>query len=154
MINTVLRRKQIARVSQTPGKTRAIHFYLINERLYLVDLPGYGYAKVSKSISATWGPLVSGYLERSPHLRLIFVLLDARRVPSEEDLGMLEWMSALSLPWQVVLTKSDKLSNNQLARGRKVIAEAIGCSAADLIPFSRITGRGVEEFWKRIEQHL
>ncbi len=91
LINAVLNRKGIARVSQTPGKTQAVQFYLINEKFYLVDLPGYGYAKVPKSMSRSWGELVRGYLESAETLRLIFLLLDVRRTPGEHDLQMHHW---------------------------------------------------------------
>src|SRR5436853_6809258 len=94
VINAVLNRKAIARVSRTPGKTQAVQFYLINEKFYIVDLPGYGYAKVPKAMMAAWGGLVRSYLESAEALQLIFVLLDPRREPSEQDLQMLAWARA------------------------------------------------------------
>lgn len=148
----MLRRRNIARVSRTPGKTQAVQFYLINERIYLVDLPGYGYAKVSRSVSASWGPLVTGYLEGSSALRLIFVLLDVRRELSAADLRLIEWLDAHSVPWQAVLTKADKLSNHQMARRRQELADSLQAAPDTLIPFSSMTRRGVAELWSRIEQ--
>ena len=114
LINAVLKRKAVARVSQTPGKTQAIQFYLINERFYIVDFPGYGYAKVPKDIARSWGELVRGYLESADALKLIFILLDVRRTPSPEDRQMHDWTTASGIDERILLTKSDKLSNNQL----------------------------------------
>jgi GTP-binding protein len=109
LINAVLNRKGVARVSQTPGKTQAVQFYLVNERFYLVDLPGYGYAKVPKSVARTWRELVTSYLETAEDLKLIFLLLDVRRTPGEHDLQMHQWARDLDgVDERIVLTKSDK----------------------------------------------
>jgi ribosome biogenesis GTP-binding protein YsxC/EngB len=97
-INTLLGRKSLARVSQTPGKTQAIQFYLINDRFYLVDLPGYGYAKVPRAVVATWGDLIRAYFEQANTLKLVFLLVDARREPTDEDVMMREWMEAALAP--------------------------------------------------------
>jgi len=146
LINAVLRRKGVARVSQTPGKTQAIQFYLVNEKFYLVDLPGYGYAKVPKSMSRSWGELVRGYLENAEDLRLIFLLLDVRRTPGEQDLQMHAWARALdTVDERVVLTKSDKLSNNQLITSRRHIAGELELDEARLIAASVETNKGIEE---------
>jgi GTP-binding protein len=146
LINAVLNRKGIARVSQTPGKTQAIQFYLINDKFYLVDLPGYGYAKVPKGMSRSWGALVRGYLENAEELRMIFLLLDARRTPGEQDLRMHEWARALEgVGERVVLTKSDKLSNNQLAASRRGIARDLEIDDAELIASSVVTKKGINE---------
>ena len=153
LINTILRRKDIARVSQTPGKTQAIYFYLINGRFYLVDLPGYGYAKVFKSTAAEWGRLVREYLERADSLRTIFLLLDCRRVPAEEDLMMVDWMQESDRAWKAILTKVDKLSGNQRASSRKDIARALGVDSSYLQAFSKMTGEGVQEIWREILPH-
>ncbi len=150
LINAVLKRKNIARVSQTPGKTQAIQFYLINEKFYLVDLPGYGYAKVPKAILRTWGELVRGYLESSETLRLIFLLMDVRRVPSDADVQMLHWTRDAGVDSGVLLTKSDKLSNNQLTMQRRIIAAELKADQGDLIPVSTVTGKGIEEVRREI----
>jgi GTP-binding protein len=150
LINAVLKRKNIARVSQTPGKTQAIQFYLINERFYLVDLPGYGYAKVPKAILRTWGELVRGYLESSEALRLIFLLMDVRRVPSEVDVQMLHWTRDAGVDSGVLLTKSDKLSNNQLTTQRRIIAAELKADQGDLIAVSTVTGKGIEDVRREI----
>lgn len=150
LINTVLNRKAVARVSQTPGKTQAVHFYLVNERFHIVDLPGYGYAKVSKSVMRSWGELVRGYLESAEALRLIFLLIDARRVPGEHDLQMHEWTRAAGIDERVILTKSDKLSNAQLGRSRSTIAADLGMEPEMLIPFSAVTKQGAHEVRREI----
>jgi GTP-binding protein len=122
LINAVLKRKAVARVSQTPGKTQAIQFYLINDRFYIVDFPGYGYAKVPKDMARSWGELVRGYLESADALKLIFILLDVRRTPSPEDRQMHDWTTASGIDERILLTKSDKLSNTQLVKSRTEIA--------------------------------
>ena len=154
LINAVLNRKSIARVSQTPGKTQAVQFYLVNERFYLVDLPGYGYAKVPQSVKRTWGELVQSYIESSHALRLMFLLLDARRTPSEEDLQMHQWSKAAGIEERVVLTKADKLSNNQLAKARKDVAEELAIDPQALIASSAVTKKGIEEVRREIASRL
>ena len=146
LINAVLNRKGVARVSQTPGKTQAVQFYLINEKFYLVDLPGYGYAKVPKSMSRSWGDLVRGYLESAEELKVIFLLLDSRRTPGEHDVQMHGWARELeSVAEKVILTKSDKLSNNQLVTSRRDIARDLEMDEADLIPASAVTKKGIDQ---------
>jgi GTP-binding protein len=146
LINAVLGRKGVARVSQTPGKTQAIQFYLVNEKFYLVDLPGYGYAKVPKSMSRSWGALVRGYLENAEDLRMIFLLLDIRRTPGEQDLQMHEWARDLeSVDERIVLTKADKLSNNQLLASRRGIASELEVDDAQLIAASVVSKKGIDE---------
>ena len=151
LINAVLNRKGVARVSQTPGKTQAVQFYLINEKFYLVDLPGYGYAKVSKSMSRSWGELVRGYLQDAGQLRTMFLLLDARRMPGEHDLQMHQWARALDgVSEKIILTKTDKLSNNELATSRRAIAKELEMDEADLIPASVVTKKGIDQIRREI----
>jgi GTP-binding protein len=154
LINTILKRKALARVSQTPGKTQAIQFYLINDRFYFVDLPGYGYARVPRSMKEEWGRLVRAYLEKAIHLREIFFLVDSRREPSPEDGEMKDWLDDSGHRWRLVLTKSDKLSRSQLAAGRKQIAEALGADAEESVAFSSHSRSGVDEIWREVEQVL
>jgi GTP-binding protein len=154
LINAVLNRKGIARVSQTPGKTQAVHFYLINEKFYLVDLPGYGYAKVPKSMVREWGELVRGYLQNADALRLIFLLMDVRRDPGEHDRQMHEWASSLDIDERVVLTKSDKLSSNQLAVSRREIAKELDVDPEILIPASAVTKKGIDDIRREIYARL
>lgn len=154
LINAVLKRKAVARVSQTPGKTQAVHFYLINERFYIVDLPGYGYAKVPKDIKRSWGELVRGYLESAETLQLIFLLLDVRRDPTPDDLEMHDWTREAGIDERVVLTKSDKLSNHQLIQSRKAIAEELELDPVNLIPASAVTKNGIDAVRREIAQRL
>src|SRR5207237_5388226 len=154
LINAVLNRKAVARVSQTPGKTQAIQFYLVNEKFHIVDLPGYGYAKVPKSMMRSWGELVRGYLESADALRLIFLLIDARRVPGEHDLQMHRWARETSIDERVVMTKSDKLSSAGLARSRAAIAADLELGPDQLIPFSAVTKTGAHEVRREIVSRL
>jgi len=154
LINAVLNRKAVARVSQTPGKTQAIHFYLVNGRFHIVDLPGYGYAKVPKSMMRSWGELVRGYLESADALRLMFLLIDARRVPGEHDLQMHRWARETSIDERVVMTKSDKLSSAGLARSRAAIAADLELGPDQLIPFSAVTKTGAHEVRREIVSRL
>lgn len=154
LINAVVNRKKVARVSQTPGKTQAVQFYLINERFYLVDLPGYGYAKVSKQMMKSWGELVRGYLESAGDLRLIFLLLDSRRAPGEHDLRMHDWTRAAGIDEKIVLTKSDKLSNQQLLKSRQSIARELELDGSQLIAASTVTRKGIEEIRREMFARL
>ncbi|HUP47168.1 MAG TPA: ribosome biogenesis GTP-binding protein YihA/YsxC [Thermoanaerobaculia bacterium] len=154
LINAIVNRKKVARVSQTPGKTQAIHFYLINEQFYLVDLPGYGYAKVSKSMIQQWGQLVRGYLDSAESLRLMVLLLDARRTPGEHDLQMHEWAGAAGIDERVVLTKTDKLSKNQLLQSRNTIARAMNADPAELIATSAVTRKGIDQIRREMFARL
>jgi GTP-binding protein len=154
LINAVLNRKGVARVSQTPGKTQAVQFYLVNEKFYIVDLPGYGYAKVPKSVAATWGDLVRGYLESADALKLIFLLLDVRRTPGDHDLQMHEWARSMSFDERIVLTKSDKLSNNQLAAAKRDIARELNIDDAAMIPASSVTKQGIDQIRREIVSRL
>jgi GTP-binding protein len=154
VINAVLKRKSIARVSQTPGKTQAIQFYLINERFYIVDFPGYGYAKVPRDIARSWGELVRGYLESADALKLIFILLDVRRTPSPEDRQMHDWTTASGIDERILLTKTDKLSNNQLVKARAAIAKELAITEDRLITSSVITKTGIEQVRREIASRL
>lgn len=154
LINTIFRRKGLARVSQTPGKTQAIQFYLVNERFYIVDLPGYGYAKVSRETSATWETLIRTYLQVAEPLCEIFLLVDSRRVPADLDMHMREWLGVSEVDWSVVMTKSDKLSKNQLAASARTIAKTLDIGTEKFIRFSGVTKEGVDSIWRVIDSHL
>lgn len=134
--------KRLAKVSSTPGKTRALNFFLINTKFYLVDLPGYGYAKVSKSISKSWGKLIEDYLTTNKDLIGLVLLLDCRREPNQEDIELLEWLSSRQLPVLVVITKADKLSRSKILKKQKEIEDTFGVST---IPFSVLKGTGIKE---------
>jgi GTP-binding protein len=150
LINALLRRKKIARVSNTPGRTREINFFEVNEQFVLADLPGYGYARVSKERRAAWRPLIEGYLRRSTTLRGVVQLLDARRVPSEDDLQMLEFLADVGTPTIVVATKIDKLRKAERTARVEQLAGEAGIDLEQLIPFSAVTGEGRDELAEAI----
>jgi GTP-binding protein len=150
LLNTLVRRKSFARVSRTPGRTREINFFRINNGFVLVDLPGYGYARISKEKKAEWRPMIESYLRRTTQLRGIVLLLDIRREPSEDDRAMLDFLAQTEVPTLVALTKLDKLSK---AAGRArvtEIARALALEAEQVIPFSAQTGEGRVELLEAI----
>jgi GTP-binding protein len=150
LINRLVNRKKIARVSNTPGRTREINFFRVNDDFVLVDLPGYGYAKISKEARAAWRPLIEGYLRGSPQLRGIVQLLDARHDPTRDDLQMLEFLAALELPTIIVATKTDKLPRARVAERVRELAQAAGVGEEQVIPFSATTGAGRVELAEAI----
>lgn len=145
LLNRLVRRKAFARVSRTPGRTREINFFLVNSQFILADLPGYGYAKVSKERQADWRPLIEGYLRHTAQLAGVVQLLDIRRDPSEDDISMLDFLSELELPTVVVLTKIDKLSRAGAEERASEIMKALSLSREQTIPFSSTSGEGREE---------
>jgi GTP-binding protein len=152
LINRLLGRRAVARVSRTPGRTREINFFRINDQFVLADLPGYGYARISKERRAAWGPLIEGYLHGSPALRGVVQLMDIRRDPSEDDLTMLGFLGSLDVPGVVVLTKADKLSRTAAAARHKEIASELDLPEDQIIPFSAETGQGRDELARTVEQ--
>jgi GTP-binding protein len=145
LLNRLVRRKAFARVSNTPGRTREINFFKVNDRFVLADLPGYGYAKISKTRKAEWLPLIEGYLRSSPALRGVVQLLDVRHDPSDEDLQMLDFLADIGAPTVVVLTKVDKLKPRQVAERVHAIAVALRLEDDQVIPFSAETNAGRDE---------
>lgn len=146
IINALTNRKKLAKVSQTPGKTRLINFFLINNDFYLVDLPGYGYAKVSKAEKASWGETIERYLNGREELKRVVLLVDSRHKPTADDIMMHEWIKHYGYDVIVVATKSDKLSNNALRKSEKVIREALKLSGNDkLYFFSSLNKKGSEQ---------
>lgn len=155
MINAVVNRKGVARVSQTPGKTQAVQFYLVNDRFFLVDLPGYGYAKVSKAMTQEWGELVRGYLESSGDISELFLLLDVRRIPpGEHDVQMHHWTQSAGIDEKIVLTKTDKLSNQQLLKARQAMAGELEVDPSMLIAASAVTKKGIDEIRREMFSRL
>jgi len=142
LLNRVVGRKKMAKVSSTPGKTRSLNFFLINRNYYLVDLPGYGYAKVSRTVRESWGKLVEGYLEKGPDLIGLVLLLDSRRDPTDEDRQLLGWLAARKLPAIVALTKTDKIKRDAVNRKVRQVQDELGLAA---IPFSVVSGVGKNE---------
>jgi len=145
LLNKLVRRKALARVSGTPGKTREINFFRVNDAFHLVDLPGYGYARVSKAAKDAWRPLIEGYLQTSEHLRGVVQLVDARHPPSRDDLRMMEFLASVGVPTIVVATKVDKLSRAEREPTLARLAAQVGVEDEQLIPFSARTGEGRDE---------
>lgn len=145
LLNKLVRRKALARVSGTPGKTREINFFRVNDAFHLVDLPGYGYARVSKAARDTWRPLIEGYLQTSEHLRGVVQLIDARHAPSSDDLRMMDFLASLGVPTIVVATKVDKLSRAERGPTLAALSARLGIEDEQLIPFSARTGEGRDE---------
>jgi GTP-binding protein len=145
LLNRLVRRKAFARVSRTPGRTRQINFFEVNRRLVLADLPGYGYAKISKDRHAEWRPLIEGYLRGSQNLRGVVQLIDIRRDPSDDDLQMLDFLSEVGAPTIVVITKVDKLSSHAAAARIGELTTSLGLDADQVISFSAHTGAGRDE---------
>jgi GTP-binding protein len=153
LINALLNRKRIARTSTTPGRTREINFYRINDRFAFVDLPGYGYAKVPESVRRQWGPMVETYLRDRRTLKLVVVILDSRRDPSDEDRQLIKWLEFYSILFFIVITKTDKISRNALTIRKRMIGDLLDLSAGRiLIPFSAKSGQGKERVWREIEK--
>jgi GTP-binding protein len=145
LLNRLVRRKAFARVSRTPGRTREINFFRVNSSFILADLPGYGYAKISKEKKADWKPLIEGYLKRTTALAGVVQLLDIRREPSDDDIAMLDYLAELELPTIVVLTKTDKLSRLAAEERVEEIMKSLSLSRDQTIPFSSSTGLGRDE---------
>jgi GTP-binding protein len=150
VINRLVNRKKLARVSNTPGRTREINFFRVNDDFVLVDLPGYGYARISKEARAAWKPLIDGYLRTSPMLRGIVQLLDARHDPTRDDLQMLEFLADLGVPTILVATKTDKLPRAQVPERVRDLARTAGVDEDQVIPFSAVTGAGRAELAEAI----
>jgi len=145
LLNRLVRRKAFARVSRTPGRTREINFFKVNDQFILADLPGYGYARISKEKKADWKPLIEGYLRLTPGLAGVVLLLDIRRDPSDDDVAMLDYLAELEVPTVVVLTKIDKVGKSAVEERTRDIMESLSLSRDQTIPFSATTGEGREE---------
>ena len=153
LINTVMQRKSFARTSAKPGKTQTLNFYNINDEFYLVDLPGYGYAKTSKALSEKWGTMIENYLTESEQLACVFLLVDIRNPVSELDKQMYEWINYLELQPIIIATKADKINRSQLDKHVKQVREGLGADEDDiLIPFSSVTKQGLDDIYDLMEQ--
>lgn len=148
LINTLVGRKRLAKTSSTPGRTRLINFFRINHKLILVDLPGYGYAKVPASVKKGWKPMIEGYLKDRENLKGIVLITDIRRPPEAEEEMLIEFLDSLKIPSVGALTKIDKLSGNEKARQLRLFKKSMD---GTLIPFSSMTGEGKDELWKAIK---
>lgn len=153
LINGLMNRKSFARTSATPGKTQTINFYNINQELYLVDLPGYGYAKVSEQEKKKWGQMIERYLHQSKQLRAVFLLIDIRHAPSTNDKMMYDWILSQGYQPIIIATKLDKLKRSQVQKQVKVVRQGLGLSKDSiLIPFSAVTKQGRDEIWDLAEE--
>ncbi|TFG91636.1 MAG: YihA family ribosome biogenesis GTP-binding protein [Syntrophobacterales bacterium] len=151
LINTLVNRKRLAKTSNTPGRTQLVNFFVINEALSFVDLPGYGYAKVPVSVKRGWSAMVEGYLEGRENLRLVVMILDIRREPSGNDDMLAQWLRDNNIEIAFVLTKTDKISRSQGNIARRKIGEHLGVPHDELLPFSAKTRSGKDEIWGVIE---
>ncbi|HWP35403.1 MAG TPA: ribosome biogenesis GTP-binding protein YihA/YsxC [Thermodesulfobacteriota bacterium] len=152
VINALVQRRGLARTSATPGRTRALNFFLVDDRLVLTDLPGYGYAKVPVPVRAAWGPMIEGYLTGRRQLAGVLVVLDLRRPPGADDLELLEWLAAIGRPYVLVATKADKLSGNERARALALLRRALPPHAPAPIVFSAVSGEGRREVWRAMTE--
>jgi GTP-binding protein len=154
LLNRLVKRKAFARVSNTPGRTRELNFFRVNREFVLVDLPGYGYARVSKARREEWRPLIEGYLRRSPALRGIVQLLDARHDPTDDDRQMFDLLAEIGVPTVVVITKTDKLSPAKVKGRLHALAVELELDEEQMIPFSAITGAGRDDLAEALIQLL
>jgi len=153
LINAMINRKALARTSSAPGKTRTINFYNVEDALYFVDLPGYGYAKISKTEIEKWGKMIEKYLTNREQLKCIVLLIDIRHKPGENDLLMFNWLKHYNHNMVIVATKADKLNRSQVSKHISIIKETLGTSDTDaVIPFSSETKAGKDVLWKTLEQ--
>lgn len=155
LINALMNRKSYARTSSQPGKTQTINFYNINDAMYLVDLPGYGYANASPAVKAKWGKMIEKYLRQSANLKQVFLLVDIRHDPSENDKMMYNWIVDNGFRPVIIATKLDKLKRSQIAKHVKAVRAGLGIKEDDiLIPFSSQTKQGLDELWNTIEGYI
>ena len=155
LINALLNRKSLARVSQHPGKTQTINYYNVNKELYLVDLPGYGYAEAAEEVKAKWGKMVERYLKNSEKLMNVFLLVDSRHEASANDRLMYEWICGTGIRPVIIATKTDKLKRSKIPAQIKLLRESLGAGKEDVIlPFSSETKTGVAELWALIQESV
>ena len=155
LINALMNRKNLARTSSQPGKTQTINFYNVNDAIYFVDLPGYGYAKVSLEIKAKWGKMIENYLRRSSQLKMVFLLIDIRHEPSENDRTMYDWIRKMGYQPVIIATKLDKINRSQIAKQVKIVKEGLKASTDTVvIPFSAETKQGRDEIYALLDELL
>lgn len=154
LINALMNRKSYARTSSQPGKTQTINFYNINDEIYFVDLPGYGYANANVKVKAAWGKMIEKYLQKSPALIAVFLLIDIRHAPGQNDRDMYDWIVKNGYEPIIIATKSDKIKRSQLQKQLKLIRDTLGCRDALIIPFSSETKDGREEVYNLLDDML
>lgn len=151
LINKLVNRRRLVKTSNTPGRTQLINFFIINNRLSMVDLPGYGYAKVPKAVKKKWGPMIEKYLAERPCLQAVVLLMDLRRTPKVEEFNLIDWLRHYGIPMILVMTKADKLSKTKQIKQRQLAAQALGLVNDDLLLFSAKSGLGKEALWHQID---
>jgi GTP-binding protein len=154
LINTLVNRKRLVKTSATPGRTQLINFFTVNDRVSLVDLPGYGYAKVPASVTRKWGPMIETYLKSRESLKAVVLILDVRRIPGLQEQNFIDWLALYHRTPILVLTKADKLSKSAQKKQRQAIGVAVGVDEAALILFSAKTRLGKPEVWSAIERNV
>ncbi|TCP54759.1 GTP-binding protein [Tumebacillus sp. BK434] len=155
LINRLLHRRGLARTSGTPGKTQQLNYYLLNEDLYFVDLPGYGFAKVPKDVKAQWGKMIGTYLDKRENLKLVMQLIDIRHAPSKEDVEMYQYLAHYARPHAIVVTKADKVARGQYQKHIKIIRDTLKVlPGTQIILTSADTGLGKQEVWDLIAKHI
>jgi GTP-binding protein len=154
VINAFLNRKNLVKVGKTPGKTRLINFFNVDDRYVFVDLPGYGYAKVAKSEKKKWSQNIYSYIAERENLKLVVLILDIRRVPTEDDIFVMDMLNNFKKNILILLNKSDKLSNNQITKQLNIISETLKVRKEDFVIFSAVKKRGVEDAWKKLQEKL
>ena len=153
LINALMNRKSLARTSAQPGKTQTINYYNINNELYFVDLPGYGYAKANENVKAQWGKMIEDYLHKSKQLKLVFLLIDIRHVPGENDRIMYDWVVRNGYHPIIIATKLDKINRSQIQKQVKIIRTTLNVEPGTVIvPFSAQTKQGREEIYEILDQ--
>lgn len=155
LINSLLRRKNLAKTSSTPGRTREIVYFSVDDRYHFVDIPGYGYAKAPKKVQAQWPPMIESFLTQAEGIRLVVIILDARRDPSADDLQLVAWLHSIGLPFLFVVNKIDKIRKTHRDRQLKTIAEKLGLSSRErLMPYSSEDGTGRQDLVRVLLTYL
>ncbi len=154
LLNILVNRKNLVKTSKTPGRTQLINFFLANQSLSLVDLPGYGYARVPAAVKRTWGPMIETYLSERKSLTSVVLIMDIRRLPKEHEFNFIDWLTEQHLPCIPILTKTDKLSKTRQMQQRFSISKLLGMAPDQLILFSAKNRSGLMKVWQAIEHHL
>ena len=154
LLNVLVNRKNLVKTSKTPGRTQLINFFLVNESISLVDLPGYGYAKVPEAVKRSWGPMIEKYLSKRETLVSVVLIMDIRRRPKIDEFNFIDWLNQCNIPCIPILTKIDKLSKNKQIKQRNIIAKELGMPVDELISFSAKSRAGLARVWRAIEHFL